>query len=51
MTSYILKTNAGAAVMAFDSLNSAIAARDSKQCKYPKPMQIVRRRIVEELVG
>lgn len=51
MTTFILKTSSGAPVMSFDSLHRAREAQETKQRHFRKPLQIVRRRIVEELVG
>lgn len=49
--SYVLKTSSGASMMSFDSLRRAREAKQAKQQHWKKPLQIVRRRIVEEIVA
>lgn len=47
-TTYILKTERGAAILSFDSLEGAKTARKNYQTRFTRPLKIVEQRIVEK---
>jgi hypothetical protein len=48
---YLLKTAAGRAIMAFNSKGAALAARDARQAKLGIPLEVVRQVTYERKVA